>query len=579
MTKKEIEALKAGGAGASMGISNRRHDFSKRAPEKDSWLDESRILPTTQTWIQVDFFVETGAGDDELLKNFYNTMSHREYGKLTIPRYYIQNAEFDGVQIGARKGSITIIDPENTWSRAFDYIGYWKNKNAGRPNMSIQFGWVDLKAGAERGDMVQTIPAILLKTGFNMNENGIVTITLEFIENTERILDIVKFNKLEDLTLLNSEVNGDLKKMSVKEILEFVIATDGIKAQLETFDIHLSFDDTFEMNDDKFGETGVDIKIRLGDTLGSKINEIISKATPDTTEKDFSDKGWLLASYVMKDKEIKYKTVNGKTHYHSYILFGWRYAVTDEGRAGNLKKWQIEKYTMGVESESDIEELKGPTLLWKKQSMNYSEKTLLTFDVDLKMLDYATSMIKSELDTKLSQFNEEDWGKIAEVVQQIQEKGDTDAKALLTMNPQQLSEKATSEGKSFGLSYDVGAHIFGWGISEDDKARTQIIDEFNEVLRNSSSNVTKAIGAIIHNNVFKAKAKIMGDPSFGTDYTMFNVYFDSDFNGAGSFAAFFTRKWLLTKVSHKIEEGSYFTELEIMALPIEPPKYAHGNVK
>lgn len=551
------------------------HEYKTGKPH---WLDESRLLPISSHFIQIAFYVDKAQKStiqDGPLKQFY-TEDSAGRALLLLPRNYITTAEFDGVQIGARKGSVSIIDPEGVWAKGMNFIGAYKNSSArlGQNNMIIYFGWLGLKAdSSEESNFIQEIPAVLLKTGFGLDENGVVTINCEFVENSERLLKNVKFNTLEDLTLLNTETNSDIKDKNISEILDYICNSDSpnvenIVAQLEQFNIKLEFDDTYEDSAEAFGEDGMDIKIRLGDNLADKINELISKAMPENPDDEDYTYSYELIRKDIHDIDDAEKGVQGVT-----LRYGWRKSPTPK-KLENMTADQA-KSAMASGGEEPVE---GPTLLWKKQSTSIDNKILISFDIDLKMLDYATSMMRSDLDKKLAQFGEDDWSDIAEAVDNIKGSDDPSQIAMLSMKPNELAQAVRDMNKNIassepavGLDYEgkSGKFLFVHWRTDDDERIKGAIREFNEVLRDSNNNVEKQIQTIIRNNVFKAKARIMGDPAFGTEYTMFKVYMNTDFTAVGEFASFFNRQWLLTKVSHKIEEGGYFTDLELMALPME----------
>lgn len=535
------------------------------------WLDENRILPTSQHFIQVSFFVygDTVSGNSEE----FLTEDEKGRSVLVLPRYYIQSAEFDGVQIGARRGKISMIDPEGIWASCFNYIGVWKNANAAIPNMVIHFGWIGLRPSGGDTSYVQKIPAVLLKTGFGMNEEGIITIDIEFVENTERLLNSIKFNHLADLTLLNSEMNDNVKNKKIYEVLQAVVESDLVKKQLETFGIKVLFDQTYEDEHHAYGIEGDDIKIRLGDNLSEKINELIARSMPqEDPKKTFS--------YEMIGKIVEENSSgNDKDPPFNYVIkFGWASSPTDEA----LDNMTADEARDSMKKGED-ELIEGPRLIWKKQSDSENEKTLISFDIDLKMLDFATSMMRGELDKKLSSFGEENWDKIAEAVDAMDKNN-----PLLTKDTNELAQWVKEQNNNpdkkpgdplVGLDYDEksgGVWFVRWRNREDRDIQ-QSVEEFNQILADTSNNVNNQIRTIIRNNVFKAKARIMGDPSLGTEFTMFKVVFNTDFSAVGQFAEFFNREWLLTKVTHKIEEGGYFTDIELMALPVSASSPSTGS--
>lgn len=531
------------------------------------WIDENKIIGTSQPFIQVSFYVHKEAHDADFVSDFYKSEDDQRRPLLILPRNYITSAEFDGVQIGARKGKISVIDPEGIWARCMNFIGKWKTEFAGVPNMVIHFGWVGL--GGNKSQNLQEIPSVLLRTAFGMNEDGVITIDLEFIESSEKVLQSIKFNLLDDLNLLNSEINQELKGKKIHEILRYMCGdygpedaneeaqSEAIAAQLERFKVNLSFMPTYEDDEHAYGQDSEDIKIRIGDTLGSKINELITRTMPWDRDEN-SEYNY---SYEMIRKDV-HKIEDGEVAYGTTITYGWRQSRKPSDSGDSLTS-EDTRETMSTGGEKPMI---GPRLLWKKQSSNSDEKTLISFDIDLKMLDYATSLMRSELDKKLSSFSESDWSDVAEAINMM----DEDKKAeLLTMTPQQLSDAYQNGGGAPDVTWDGPDGALWWkSHSDEDSERiSQVVEEFMEVLRSAQTNTESQIQTIIRNNLFKAKARIMGDPTFGTIYTMFKVGFDTDFSSVGDFASYFNRFWKLTKVSHKIDDTGYFTDLELMAEP------------
>ncbi len=531
-----------------------------------AFIDENRILSTSQAYIQVNFKVfkkdsAMGPKSKDPAANFYTDVPDKDYGYIILNRHYIQNAEFSGVAIGARQGKINIIDPEGAWANCLQYIGAWKNANAAVPNMTIKFGWVGLKPNSSGSTAINEIPAILLKTAFAMGDDGTITIELNFIENLENLLKDIKFSYLDDMKLLDSSINTDLKGKKIYDILQHVVKNSkSVAEQLALYQLAIYFEPTFETGDQAYGEESKNIKIRLGDTLGDKINELIASTIP--SNKDDPDYTW---SYEITKKTTytepidigKTDPTNGITYPKGIsckIYFDWR-----KSPKRSSSDMTAEEQRTAFDNPEE-----GPTLLWKKQSNNINEKSLMSFDIDLKMLDYAASMIRSDLDKKLSNINDESWDKVYEGIKNIR----SEDAYMLSLPLASLAQTVKSQAgsKNAGLTYDSG-----WGIkSKDDREISQAMEEFNTILAEASSNVQNQIETIINNNVFKAKAKIMGDPTIGTDNTVYRVGFNTDFEAVGYFANFFNRFWLLTSSVHKIEEGGYFTEIELLALPVKP---------
>jgi hypothetical protein len=548
-------------------------DGSRERVGAAEWLDEKRITSTSQVFIQVGFNVFSRGLQGTNLEDFTSEayepwrLDQNQTTLMLLPRNYITSAEFDGVQMPARQGRISIIDPEGLWAEAMNHIGFWKNHelNVGRPNMTVYFGWVGLKPDSNgETEMLQEFKAITLKTGFNMDENGVITIEITFIEDTEKILNSIKFNTLSDLHLVNPEINTNIKSFkTIAEVLRYITGTnsESINAQLEKYNIELVFNDTYEKEDSTtFGELWDNFKIRIGDSLSEKINELLARAEPE----DPDDENYTYSYEMVKKEQVLRNNIPG-----TIITFDWRRAPTDRGLENMTSDETRRAFSVGYGAER--EPMEGPRLLWKRKSSNSEEKELIQFEVDLKMLDYATSMMKGDLDKKLASFTESNWNDVAEATENLAKSNNPRDQWLLGLDPSELAQHVQREQNGNPSYAVVDAMKNRWfdGRSRDDVERiNKITEEFNDILAKNKNNVSGQIATIIRNNVFSAKARIMGDPTFGTVYRQWNMYFTSDFKLVGEFASFFEREWQLAKVTHKIEESGFFTELELLALPV-----------
>ncbi len=547
-------------------------------PPTGLWLDERRILPTSQPYIQIYFNIDidllnksTNGVDKVIRDNFVNKNSDGE-DCLVLPRNYVQTADFDGIQaVGARPGRITIIDPEGLWAQALSYIGHWKNQNPGLANMLIEYGWVGLSTncpGSPSPSESQRIPAVLWKTGFGMDDNGVITIELSFVENSERILAGIKFNFLDDLPRINSLTNNKVKEMkTISSLLYYIVEnSEAVKEQLKQFSLEINFEKTHEKEEPFKGDDN-EFKVRIGDTLGGKINELIAKTQPD--------EDWDIRynySYEIIEKNPIYAPYVGKSNTKRVIgmeiLYGWK-EVAKPDKVDEINR----EIANGDSNKKIIGQLNktpvvGPVLLWKTQSNSKNAKSLISFDIDLKMMDFASEMVQGEFDRKLSQFSEGNWDDIVKVVSKASDK----TRASLSKDISKLS-KADIDTASEELVWDEKSDRFLWIFKkegEDDVKAQEMMVDFNKVLKTASNNVPSQMQAIISSNLFKAKARIIGDPTFGSVYNLFKIEFHSNFAAVGYFAHFFQRKWLLTKVAHKIDESGYFTDLELVTLPTSP---------
>jgi hypothetical protein len=471
---------------------------------------------------------------------------------LNISHDYIKSAEFDGYSIGSRKGNIQIIDPEGWWTKQLAFVGGWKNKNPMLSNMIITYGWTGL---AVEGNRTQTLDALLLRTGFGMTDDGVVTINLEFVENIENAISTVQFKTLNDMVAVDPEssTGQKTKNMRIDELLAYICSLGSINdkgsitQQLDYSKLSFVFEKTSSSDQDKYGSDGRKIKIRIGDSLIDKINQLIAWA------KHPNPKSTQLYSYEM----IKKVKGGDKT----VITYGWRPAPNNIGDNTSVNdtygiykdaNGSFKMTTMGVFYWKTVPRTTNST----KSATNW-DKILLSFDLDLKMMDFAYSMVNAELYDKLGKFEETTW--------------DTIEDNLKNINPDQLKNYGNIPIESLGGALKDKNLDTAWGWPWDgakNDTRKQVMEEFNSTVKAASTSVAGQMAAIIKNNLFTAKATVMGDPDFGTIWLPFQVSWNSDFSAQGVVADMFSkREWILKNARHKFEEGKYTTELELMSIP------------
>jgi hypothetical protein len=538
-----------------------------------NFLNEHRILTTSQPWVNVEFRVEDGEGDGG------NDI-------IILPRDYITSASFSGVAIGARQGKINIVDPTNAWVGKLNKIGLWKNNHPYDYNMKVNFGWKGLRPDNNNTNVLNYIKAILLQTKFAMKDDGSTTIEFNFIENTENLLGAITFNRLLDMKLLDSNITTNMKGMKIHEVLQYISGYKveskgiqcppgrtenqfGIAQQLIDSKLLLKFKDTFETDNHAYGEDGKDIVIRLGDKLADKINEAIAMAMPQDPKDEKN--AW---SYEMSKRVGETLTDDERGNY----TFG---NVTYPDGVQCVIEFSWVSTPVDMTDEDSIDEQKarsnnterGPILLWKKKSTGLNTKELLTFDVDLKMLDFAASMIKDKMTSAFNNLEEKDWEAVEKSIKAL-----PDNSRILFTDPTELASMGLNPNDN--ITYTNNPHWYDmFGLSNravEERETGKILQEFNKVLKDTINNVSNSIEAVIRKNVFKAKARIQGDPSLGTINTVYKCGFPSDFSSVGSFAKLFNKFWTLTKVEHIIDESGFWTDIELMAIP---PKINPGPAR
>ena len=109
-----------------------------------------------------------------------------------------------------------------------------------------------------------------------------------------------------------------------------------------------------------------------------------------------------------------------------------------------------------------------------------------------------------------------------------------------------------------------------------------------DALAKTSGGVSAQMSAIIGNNMFKGTATVMGDPDLGKkisssiDWTPYHLVLYTQFSGTHFFAEWlgsdasgldqsnfdaFDKKWLVTRITHKIQAGSYTTDIDMITYP------------
>lgn len=200
-------------------------------------------------------------------------------------------------------------------------------------------------------------------------------------------------------------------------------------------------------------------------------------------------------------------------------------------------------------------------------------KDVLSISIDLSSLNSLFARIGSQIDEVLTNFDDQDWEYIRENIDEVV--GD--------INVDTPSEDLTISADDLQRNLGKGLHLFGLNLNkrndeseEDFQARRQTFEEILQQSDSINSNpnreespVVSQIRALINRNVFKAKATIMGDPTFGSAIEPMSAYFISNFMAPTYFASYFSGKgWLFSKATHKFgDDGSYKTDLELLGQP------------
>lgn len=508
--------MPAANNGSSAGIGQ---PIQVNVLNSNTWIQENQILPTSQPFIRAIF-------------NPYETDPDKiQVAEKTI----ITSAEIEGKTKISRKGKIDIVDPEGLWPARLTNVGIVSNHFTGLryPNIKIEFGWINIfTPGGRSSKVIESLEGLITKVEFDVTAEGITKATIYFIETITEILSTTRILDPDDIKIFYDE-KFIFDAMSVSQKLTYLFNPNKFSyaKQIQDNGIVLEFGDT---QDDE----NVKIELDWGDFIIDKINELTAKAKRPN-DKDKKEKNHTDAVYERISAPIylgKLPPKEGVEIPQYKIIYNW-VETPDENATYEQKKdlWSTIKM--------------GPTLFWKKAFNPKEGKKIIEWSSDLSSHGYLIHQAQDELTKKLTEFAEEDWKVVSK---QIREKGEDYIKV----------RRGFLES---GKHYDN---------------RVNAVESFKEIeesiTEKSTSAANNQLRAILMQNVFKATTRIMGDPFFGTheDGEPYKIQFKVEFgipidgtNESGEFPSLFTRNWMLTNVKHFFEEGSYITELQLLAYP------------
>jgi len=472
-------------------------------------FDESKIGPNSTPFVKVTF----------------------DYGKekITIPHINIKEATIEGATPLSRTGDIKCIDPLNILPDYLTRLGAYTNSFMGamNPNISVEFGWRGIIG---QGLVVRSVTGLITKTAFDITAEGITTVDIHFIETAVEVLQRIKFMNANDIQyifkcekLKNMSAGGKLSwlfdvnqspNLSIHEILK--------RSNIKLWNVASRTDDKPD---------GIPLEINFGDSLIDVINSLCAKAEHTKVEgKNYSYER--LKVYTVYDPKV------GKDI--SHIYYGWRGSPDIEA---------------GFEDKFDDLPLEGK-LKWKSSTSNKWEngqikeswKQILTWTSDLNTKTHIIHQAQDALTEKLRDFEQKD---IDEINKGIRDRG--------------MEEITRTES---GMIFTDGRDA-----ERRNKLRTTMTDIIKAEFGMEDKSKNNQMAAILNNNVFKATATIMGDPTIGTDYGAYERKFITDFSNVGGLGNVFgDRFWTFTKSRHIFTEGSYTTEMELLSYPPPPGK-------
>ena len=511
-----------------------------------TWTNETRISSTTQPFFYADFFGIP--------------ISNKKPATYTLDRTQILDASIEGKAPKARRGSFRFIDPTGEWPQILANAGAYSNSIEGKgfPNLMVYFGWQGLSPNDSSTEEITKLSGLILKTRFSVDQDtAMTTIEVEYIEAIMSWFSNLRFLDANDMIILDQlkdETNNrELKNMPVGDLLTYIWENSSIKADVETSGADISIN--FEQTGDDAAIDGRKYKIRFGDSFQSKINEISAQAK--YTVEGQNDDPDIAYSYERIDKEDELIINDSGFEYKASITYGWKPAPMGESEPDT-------NIDSAWNRPGAPEIIKGPNLLWKKQSKDANSKTMITWDSDLNSKEYLIHQAQDELTKTLSQYSDSDWNALQEFIKLAREEGGSqiDQSGISAAYKRLEQQAGTGGAKQFF------GRIFGdasWDMTDEN--RMQMVETLIKETDKASGNPAAQMSAIIANNVFKGKATILGDPKFGTELLPYQIKLTMIFEDVGEFATLFQRDWLLTNVVHKFAEGSYITELELLTYP------------
>jgi hypothetical protein len=483
------------------------------------WLKENQITSISQPFIRAIF-------------NPYDT----DDSKIQIAnKTIITSAEIEGKTKISRKGKIEIIDPEGLWPERLTTVGFISNHFTGTrlPNIKVEFGWTNVfNSNGRTTQAIESLDGLITKVEFDVTAEGITKAIIYFIETVTEILSTIRILDPNDIkTFYDDKMLFDASPVYFK--LKYLFNTDkfSFAKQLRDNGIILEFEKTAD-------DENVKIELDWGDFIIDKINELTAKARrpgdKDKKESEHTDAVYERTGapiYTGSNISIKDNRIP-----ESKIIYGWVETPDENSTAEQRRKiWE--------------DTTQGPTLFWKK-AFNPSEgKKMIEWSSDLSSHGHLIDQAQDELTKKLTEFAEEDW--------------------------KYLSERIRKDGKDYA---DISRGFLESKNSFNEKVET--VEQFKEIEQSIAGAATDSannqLRAILMQNVFKGTTKILGDPFFGTSENgeAYKMRFKVDFglpvdgsNDSGTFTSLFTREWLLTNIKHIFSEGSYVTELQLLAYP------------
>lgn len=580
----------------------------------DEMQKEMYIIPGSRPFVRV--YMKGYPPKSDYLKEFYdenigfmnNVVEGAPQGAYfaTVGKDIV-STEFEGETTGVRRGTVNITDPLAVWPEIMANISMFINgRGRGLPSILIQYGWMGLGLG--QGDNIKELMAIIRETNFSIDENGVMNLTLHFVEDSIDRVRSLRFARFEDMystdpstaeeagavgatrsssnrymsggiaggippgigeTESSGEPNFDVS--TVDGLINHMTEHTSIKEQLERYHIFINFEET----DDSVNVDLKDYTVRIGDSYISKVNKLISDAKKpdgDYTKWDYR--------YHIKRKKIE-PSDSDKSNFETYIKYGW----TATPRPDNDEDKEVKAKTMfdnsqhigyliwRVDPESETDS-KNPKANVDSSLGGKYNKIALSVDIDLKMFDHLHALLNDEVSETVSKFDDKPWEFFSEDIKEHFDGGGREGDVMTDL---ELTRDRWFEGGRGRERSDE--------FRDREKLWEELKEQYKKLRETEKGGVSSQIQSLISQFAFQAKVVILGDPAFGTTIEPYSAYFISNFETLGEFSSYLSGlPWVFKKATHKIDaEGTYKTELELQTIPVMPaseePKYSKSKAE
>lgn len=481
--------------------------------------------------------------------------------------------EFEAGAVGARRGTININDPLGVWPEIIGHVSDFSNGlGRGQPNMLIKFGWENLGTTSVFEDKVKEYYSIITETNFELDENGLMKLTINFQEGSINRLRTLKFLSLKDMYMTDPSTNDELENNETKtidELLDYILKNTSIGKQLARNKTILQFEECSDDPRDKLNMK--DYSVRFGDSFYDLMNKLISKATPP---EDTEDKDW---AYKMKTDRLERANGNmtffSGTEYEFEVnegdivhLIRYEWVSTDKTENDNgadsagtsLSVSHNAQYLGNIVLKNSFRGEEGSGDVDMTTGFAPYDKTALSFNLDMKPFGALYGVLNSQLQDTLKEFDTGDWNTLKEDVESF------------------IEGERSEDMSDFEATRNTSWVPFVGESEEKFEERKKLYDEIKNFSIESNTGeegfkpnnpVASKLRTWTKQFPLQATVEILGDPVLGSEIEIGSGYFKMFFNTPSYFTDYLNgMEWLITGVKHKIDnDGLFKTELSLTA--------------